>query len=465
MIRQLFLLLILPAVAVAPGQGFGQLILSPDAGPKSDPREMEMDPQMEYPGSEFRQPEAMAAENDDFVTSDELEATVERLMWKKGDFRFTPYGAFWADMLYATAPTSPGPYVFYVYSPEVHQGSTFCIDARRTRFGFDVQMPSIPLLGDAKSTGKVEIDFHGSFVTENRANLLVRQAYWQARTEDFSILIGHGRDIISPLFPSTLSYSVGYHGGNIGYRRAQFRYERYLHFGDACLLELQGSLNQNIVRDFTSDSSIVREPAGWPVVEGRLGLVLGQRGEGCDPATVGVSGHIGETGFDFRSTGPAPFYLPPENDVRIQTWSANIDMRVPLTERFGVKGECFTGSNLSAFYGGIGQGVSPATRTAIRSTGGWIDLWCDLSPRLRTHVGWGVDDPNNNDLLYGKTFNQVLYWNAVFEVTERLVTGLEVSSWKTNYQDLRAGLIPDADLEPRRQGNAVVLEWSVRYNF
>jgi len=52
-----------------------------------------------------------------------------------------------------------------------------------------------------------------------------------------------------------------------------------------------------------------------------------------------------EATFDFLATSPAPFYLPPENDVRIPTWSANFDMRVPLTERFGVKGEFFMGRN------------------------------------------------------------------------------------------------------------------------
>ncbi|MDZ7620873.1 MAG: hypothetical protein U1E05_28040 [Patescibacteria group bacterium] len=309
MTRNPILRLILPALVLAAATCFGQASLAPGLGQRLDQREMEMDPQIELPGLAPTLP-------DEGVTSDELEAEVKKHLWKKGDFRFTPYGAFWADTIYSTAPTSPGSYVFHVFSPEVHKGATFVMDARRTRFGFDVEGPPIPMLCDAKSTGKVEIDFHGSFVTENRANLLVRLAYWQARTDDFSILVGHGRDIFSPLFPSTLSYSTGYHGGNIGYRRAQVRYDRYLRFGDACLMELQGSVNQNIVRDFTSTSGVVREPAGWPVVEGRLGFVLGERSDGCDPATLGVSGHIGETGFDFLTTSPAPVYLPPENDVR-----------------------------------------------------------------------------------------------------------------------------------------------------
>ncbi|MDY0169441.1 MAG: hypothetical protein RBS80_23065 [Thermoguttaceae bacterium] len=424
-----------------------------------------MDPQVEYPGPALPRPLVQPAVDDAGVISSELEAEMKRLAWSKGDFRFIPYGAFWADMIYATARVHPGAYTFYAHSPEVHGESAFVIDARRTRLGFDVEGPPVPLFNDAKSFAKIEIDFHGSFVIENRPDLLVRLAYWEAKNDDFRILVGHGRDLISPLFPSSLNYSFGYFGGNIGYRRAQFRYERYFRPSDSCLIELQGSLNQNIMRDFSAVSGVVREPGGWPVVQGRLGFVLGDRDGGIGPATLGVSGHVGETGFDFLTTGPPPLNLPPENDLRVRTWSLNADMRIPITDRLGVKGEFFTGSNLSTFYGGIDQGVSLATRTAIRSTGGWIDLWYDITPRLRTHVGWGIDDPNNNDLLFGRTYNQFIYWNAVFEVTEKLVSGFEVCVWKTNYQDLRAGLIPDADLQPRTPGNSVVLQWSVRYNF
>lgn len=107
---------------------------------------MEMDPQIEYPGLAPPRPVAQPAPGDAEVISSELEAEMKRLAWSKGDFRFIPYGAFWADMIYATARTRPGAYTFYVFSPEVHGESAFVIDARRTRFGFDVEGPAIPLL-------------------------------------------------------------------------------------------------------------------------------------------------------------------------------------------------------------------------------------------------------------------------------------------------------------------------------
>ena len=411
------------------------------------------------PVSMMSAPAAVAGESDVFTWS-ELQAEMKKLTWKKGDFKITPYGAFWADMIYASARTNPGAYTLYVYSPETHGEDAFIIDARRSRFGLDLEGPRIPFFNCAKSFAKVEIDFQGSFVTENKAGVLLRHAYWETKDDDFRFLVGQTWDVISPLYPSTLNYSVGWLAGNIGYRRAQFRYERYYRYSDTCLMQFQGSLNQNIVPDFATTTGVVREPTDWPVIEGRVGFVLGPQGKGCLPTKLGVSGHIGETGFDFTTAGPPPLNLPPEDDARFRTWSFNVDLHMPITERFGIQGEYFTGANLSPFLGGIGQGVCSCSRTPIRSTGGWIEAWYDLSPRMHTHVGWSLDDPNNNDFLFGRTYNQSIFWNVTYNLTEKLETGLEVSSWKTNYQDRRA-----APTAPTTAGDAVVVEWMMKYGF
>ena len=38
--------------------------------------------------------------------------------------------------------------------------------------------------------------------------------------------------MISPLYPGVLFHSVGWDAGNIGYRRPQFRMERYMPLSD-----------------------------------------------------------------------------------------------------------------------------------------------------------------------------------------------------------------------------------------
>jgi hypothetical protein len=147
-----------------------------------------------------------------------------------------------------------------------------------------------------------------------------------------------------------------------------------------------------------------------------------------------------------------------QDDARIFTWSLNGDLRVPVTERFGVQGEFFTGQNLGTFLGGVGQGINlhPASRTGIQATGGWFDVWYDWTPRLHSHVGYGLDDPLNSDITVpgtpGRTYNQFIFGNLFVDVTKKLILGFEVTSWKTHY----VGQDP---------AEAVAFEFSGQYGF
>ena len=99
----------------------------------------------------------------------------------------------------------------------------------------------------------MEVDFQNSVLsTENKPTLLLRHAYWEVKDEEFRIVFGQTWDVISPLIPGMLMYSVGWDGGNIGYRRAQLRGERYLAFDDCTLWTLQASANQQVFEDSTT---------------------------------------------------------------------------------------------------------------------------------------------------------------------------------------------------------------------
>jgi hypothetical protein len=365
-------------------------------------------------------------------TLDELRGEMKKLVWKKGDFSITPYGFLWGNMVQATQRTSPGSYTLFVTSPSVDKESEFIVDARNTRLGFDVGGPEVPFFGNAKGGGKVEIDFQNSVLsTENKATIMLRHAYAEIKDEDIRILVGQTWDVISPLNPGMLLYSVGWDAGNIGYRRAQFRGERFLAFSDVSLVTVQASVNQQIFEDSTTDTpaTIKGQPSNWPILEGRVAWTLGERGQCCNPITVGMSGHIGNEEYDSAIFGP--------NNFR-RTWSGNIDVRVPFTPYLGVQGECFVGENLGAFLGGIGQGVDPVTGNTIRSAGGWVELWYDWTPRLHSHVGYSIDDPNDNDLHLAteKSYNQFYYGSLIYDLTKNCLIGMEVSSWKTLYVGL-----------------------------
>lgn len=362
---------------------------------------------------------------------DQVRAEIQKNAWKKGDFTIKPYGILWATASYETSRTFVGDYVMYVYPDSLEGEPAFHTDARSTRLGLDIGGPRIPFFCCAQSGGKVEIDFQRSIDSENKASVLLRHAYFEIKNEEFRLLAGQTWDVISPLYPGTLMYSVGWGGGNIGYRRAQFRADRYMALTDTFLLTAQGSINTDITSDVATN--LYADHAAWPVIEGRLGTTLGPRGRGCRPIEFGVSGHIGEQVFDFR----APTWANPVDDLARRTWSLNADIRIPITCRFGVQAEFFTGENLGAYLGGILQGIdmgtptTPGTREPIRSTGGWVDVWYDWTPRLHSHVGYSIDDPVDADVTVGRIYNSFWFANVSYDVTSKFLVGVEVMPWRT----------------------------------
>jgi len=377
---------------------------------------------------------APEASQDEYYTMDELRGEMKKLTWKKGDFSITPYGILWANTVFSTERTYPGSYTMFVQSASAQPESECLVDARNTRLGVDVGGPQIPFFDCAQSGGKVEIDFQNSPIvsstgvptTENKATILLRHAYAEVKNEEFRLLVGQTWDVISPLNPGMLMYSIGWDGGNIGYRRAQVRGERYFALSDTSLITVQSSINQQVFEDATS-ATIKGEPSNWPICEGRVAWTVGERGPGCYPITIGMSGHIGEEQFDSSVLGV---------NNRRRTWSGNLDFRMPVTERLGVQAECFTGENLGAFLGGIGQGIDSTTYDTIRSSGGWVEVWYDWTPRFHTHVGYSLDDPFNQDIVTAseKTYNQFYYGNVSYDLTKSFLVGFEVSSWRTLYK-------------------------------
>jgi len=47
--------------------------------------------------------------------------------------------------------------------------------------------------------------------------------------------------------------------------------------------------------------------------------------------------------------------------------------------------------------------------------------------------------PWNSDLTSGRTYNQVVFSNVVYDLTESIFLGLEVSAWKTNWVGFSQG--------------------------
>ncbi len=366
--------------------------------------------------------------------------------WRKGEYRIIPYGSGWLNVAFESSRTTTGAFALFVQSDDLQGEPSFIVNARATRLGFEVLGPT--MLG-ASTAGRIELDFHGQAETENRSGVLLRHAYGEFTTPSSRFVAGQTWDVISPLLPYTVNYGVGWAAGNIGHRRAQIRGEQFLDLGEAARLTMQASLNRSIVVDFAGSPDIQGEDAGWPTVMGRLALATGELAEEALFAELGVSGHIGQEGVDFQTP-------PVEDDRRFLSWSLNVDLRFTVLRHWGFQGEFFWGEVLGTFLGGINQGIDPVTRRGIGAIGGWGEAWVYWTPQLHSHVGYGIDDPRNNDLGFAaagrRTLNQFAFANVWYDITPLFDVGFELSLWHTDYVTLR-------------DGEALRAEMAVRYSF
>ncbi len=337
------------------------------------------------------------------------------------------YGYIKADGSYDSSRTTFGNYVVYVDSEATRTNDNeFNLTANETRLGMNFSGPSSKTL---KTSGKVEFDFFGTPADENKAKIQMRHAYMNLEWPEaqFSLLAGQTWDVISPLNPSTLNYSVLWVGGNIGYRRPQVRLTKGLSVTDEVSVKLEGALTRTIGRTTPAPvSSETGEDAGVPTVQGRVSATFPFFGP--KPTTIGISGHRGKEEYDIDATG---------RNVTITSQSINLDITQPVCKWMTIKAELFSGWNLNTYLGGINQGVNTTTLRPIDSQGGWIAA--NLGPwgKWSSAVGFGADNVDRDDVVGNtslRTRNSCLFGNVRYDVNAHAQVGLELSRWDTNYR-------------------------------
>jgi len=350
------------------------------------------------------------------------------------------YGYIKADAAYDTSHTTTGNYALWVDSDvENKDDDEFNMTANQTRLGLRIAGPRD---GEMETSGVVEVDFYGSGAPENKAKIQMRHAYMKLDwpEENFNIIAGQTSDVISPLNPSTLNYTVLWNAGNIGYRRPQIRLTKSFPVNSDVALTLEGALARNIGRenDLTpaTDSG---EDSGVPAIQGRTSLSFPFFG--YKPTTLGVSGHWSEEEYDTSAIG---------SDTKFKSWSVGLDLTQPVNRWLTIKGELFTGRNLDTYLGGIGQGVNTNEAKSIYykeipSTGGWVAASLGPWDRWRFNVGMGMDDVDSDYVnTDDRILNRSVFGNFVYSFSKSTEVGFELSQWHTerkgqgNADNLRA---------------------------
>lgn len=297
-----------------------------------------------------------------------------------------------------------------------------------------------------KANGKVEVDFYGGG-SANNPNPRLRHGYGEVSfgKTGFSILGGQTWDVISPLVTPTLNAGVLNNSGDAGLRRAQLRLtEKFPVAGGS--LDIAAAVVRTIGENQpynTTSASETGTDADIPTFQGRIGIAV--------PLWVkdkkfglGVSGHYGKEEIDLDDTGEAK---------DIPTWSANVDLNLPITGTIAVLGEGFIGENLDTYAAGIGRGFTanandPESVKSIEAYGGWIALQAKLIQKLAVNAGAGLDKLDRDDIetVGGREQNISVFANATYNLTDAFSLGFEYLHIQTDYLTAGTQKVKEADL-------------------
>jgi hypothetical protein len=212
------------------------------------------------------------------------------------------------------------------------------------------------------------------------------------------------------------------------------RYEYQRSLGNATTLVFQGGI-ATAVQTFQVSDEVLGFGTDVPDLNLRVGLGRGD----IDPASrkrpleLGLSGHVGRR----RALRVA---VLTERDFT--TWSGNIDAGVGLGDRTRLEGEVFVGSILGDYKGGILHTFNPIREVGVRAAGGWAQLHYQVNPRFSVAGGYGLDDTFDDDLSTGfRSKNDVIQGNFFYSISPRLVFGVEVSRWRTNWVGVPDGRV------------------------
>ncbi len=337
-------------------------------------------------------------------------------------------GAIVADFLFNTArPIAPGIPFFLAPGPvNGFKQDTFDGTARQSSL---YALFAGPTIGDFETGGFVYANMYNASLIQDLYGILPIQAFAQLKNDEWRFAAGLQMDIFNPVNPTMLPFSLLVASGNAGLFREQIRAERtYYPTEDDSQLKLTMGLSEPVPTTVNSDFRI-NEDNGWPNVEGRVswasGATIGEGLEQRQAFEMGVSGVVGQ----MRTT--TPFVTQVIGDV----WGLGCDARYEICGRGGVKGEAYVGQGLGTYGGSILQNINTTTFNTIRSAGAWAEGWYYFVPgTLHSHVGYGVDNPNNVDLAPGQVaFNETYYANLIWDYTKQLRFGLELTWRETDY--------------------------------
>jgi len=337
-------------------------------------------------------------------------------------------GALRTTVTTTTARMQPDAAPFFVLPkiPGVPEGTTK-IDARLSSLFFKIKGAQ---LGDFQLGGMIYAYLFDGDLLSGKYGVYPGMAYIDATSDKWRFAAGLQQDVFSPMIPTMVDRMSAFAGsGNAGNSfKPQLRVERFFVNGPDRLV-LQGAvadaLPSNIKPGFVDST----ENTGVPNFEGRIAWTRGSDQEATLPWPKYVLGVSGATGR-FRTLydrNPDPEI----SDISSYTTTLNgvaVEGAWRVTDRFGVQGEYYSGKALGAYLATAFQTVNSAERKPISSDGFWGEAAYYWTPKLHSHLGYGIDRPDRGDGP-GIGDNETAFLNLFWDPSPMTTLGLE-ATWR-----------------------------------
>jgi hypothetical protein len=267
---------------------------------------------------------------------------------------------------------------------------------RQTTLGLAVTQPQ--LWGGA-FRGDLDVDFFGGQQPSTGGRtfplLRLRTARATIKWTQGELMIGQDAPLIAMVNPVSLA-SVGTPGfagaGNLWLWLPQIR--AGLETGGKISIGIQGAVLAPTSGDpanaFDTDNDVA-EHSSRPYLQGRVHVRWGADDMAGD---IGVGVHQG--------------WFAAKGDSLLTSSAVAVDMLLPLTKWFEIRGEAFQGQALKGLGGGgIGQSFG-LNGVPVHTSGGWAQVNFKPSTRVLLGAGYGVDDPRDSDLGPGSRLKNVV---------------------------------------------------------
>ena len=368
---------------------------------------------------------------------------LEELNWNKANgWRIVPYGVLRGEAIYSRVATTADWGIIFLNPRDLGENvDQFTVHGKTSMLNFAFEGPRI---GNWNTGGNILMNFVGGTPLRNLSGPNLLNAYGEVYNETWRFAFGRMLDLFGPIYPETVNMVQQRGAGNIGIYRGAIHVDRFFNPNGNSQWTVSARISQQDISDYLSVPQVRGTDNGWPNIEGRIGVAFGADCGQGRPFEFGVSGFVGET----RSVITEVFddLIPVTGTDVANAGGVCLDAQIK-GQRIGCRGEVWAGQAGGTYFMATLQSLNPMTFQAIRSVGGWGEVYLKPWDHVTFNLGYGVDDPRNQDLGFVNpamgvgqiASNEVAWGNIKYNLTDFFELAFEISYRETQY------LVPIAD--------------------